>query len=105
MRRLIAFALAVAACKGGDRSDLPASQNATATATVRGPDALLLRVPRNGGIPRVTVYSNADSVVWTATEDGHVEHLDAGAYGNPLPLVGDAKKLRAPFETGRRCVT
>jgi hypothetical protein len=68
VRRLIAFALAVAACKGGDRSDLPANQNATATATVRGPDALLLRVPRNGGIPRVTVYSNPDSVVWTATD-------------------------------------
>jgi hypothetical protein len=68
VRRLIAFALAVVACKGNDRADLATNRNAPATAAVRGPDALLLRVPRRGGTPRVTVYSNSDSVVWTASD-------------------------------------
>ena len=67
MRKLIVLALAVAACSGGDRSDVPATR-ATSAVEARGPDALLLRVPRNGGLARVTAYPNLDSTVWTSTD-------------------------------------
>jgi hypothetical protein len=64
---LAALALALAACRGSDRSDVPASQT-VATNPARGPDALLLRVPRNGGVARVTAYPQLDSTVWTSSD-------------------------------------
>jgi hypothetical protein len=67
VRKLIALALALAACKGSDRSDVPASRP-VATNPARGPDALLLRVPRNGGVARVTAYPQLDSTVWTSSD-------------------------------------
>jgi len=67
VRKLIVLALAVAACSGGDKSAVPATRN-TATAPARGPDALLLRVPKNGGVARVIAYPNLDSTVWTSTD-------------------------------------
>ncbi len=82
VRRLLAFALVLAACKGGDRSDLPASRSA-ASAPVHGSDALLLRVPRDGGVARVAAYPSIDSTVWTATDAApaidHVLAFDADA--------------------------
>jgi hypothetical protein len=66
VRSLIAFALVLAACRGSDRSDVPAARAPSATAQ-RGPDALVLRAPRAGGVARVTAYP-ADSTVWTATD-------------------------------------
>jgi DNA-binding beta-propeller fold protein YncE len=68
VRSFIAFALVLAACGGGDRSAVPATRTASSTSSQRGPDALLLRVPRGGGVARVTAYPNIDSVAWTATD-------------------------------------
>jgi hypothetical protein len=71
VRSLIASALVLAfgaACSGGTRSDLPPSRIAAAPAAQPGPDALVLRVPRRGGIARVTAYPNIDSTVWTASD-------------------------------------
>jgi hypothetical protein len=67
MRKLIALALALVACRGGDRSDVPATRTVS-TNPARGPDALLLRVPRNGGVARVTAYPQLDSTVWTSSD-------------------------------------
>jgi YVTN family beta-propeller protein len=82
VRSLIAFALVLAACRGSDRSDLPASHSSSPP-TQRGPDALVLRSPRNGGVARVTAYPNVDSTVWTATDAAppldHVLAFDADA--------------------------
>src|SRR5207248_2604852 len=65
-----------------DRSDVPARRTASPSPT-RGPDALLLRVPRNGGRARVTAYPNVDSTVWMSTEPvpalDHVLAFDADA--------------------------
>jgi hypothetical protein len=66
VRRYLVFVLALAACSGGDRSDIPSTGTASSTLG-HGPDALLLRVPRRGGIARVTSYPNLDSTVWTAS--------------------------------------
>lgn len=71
MRRSLAFTLALvacgAACGGGnsDRSDVTPTRTAAAA---RGPDALILRVPRNGGTPRVVAYPAIDSTVWTGSD-------------------------------------
>lgn len=63
---LLALALALAACSRGDRQETPATQ-ATASATApRGPDQLVLRVPRTGGAARVYAYPRLDTMVWNA---------------------------------------
>jgi len=67
VRKLIALAVVLAACKGSDRKDIPASRTVS-TNPARGPDALLLRVPRNGGVARVTAYPQLDSTVWTSAD-------------------------------------
>ena len=67
VRKLIALAVVLAACKGSDRKDSPASRTVS-TNPARGPDALLLRVPRNGGVARVTAYPQLDSTVWTSAD-------------------------------------
>lgn len=76
------LALAVVACSGGDRPDVQATRTASSPAP-RGPDALLLRVPKNGGVARVTAYPNLDSTVWTASDAApaidHVLAFDADA--------------------------
>ncbi len=83
VRSLIAFALVLAACRGSDRSELPASRAAASSPTERGPDALVLRVPRRGGVARVTGYPSVDSTVWSATDAApsldHVLAFDADA--------------------------
>lgn len=67
VRSLIALALALVACSRSERSENPAVRTASVPAQ-RGPDALLLRVPRSGGIARVTRYPDIDSTIWTATD-------------------------------------
>jgi hypothetical protein len=67
VRTLIALALALVACSGSDKADDPVARTASPT-PARGPDALLLRVPKGGGIARVTAYPNTDSTVWSSTD-------------------------------------
>ena len=67
VRKLIALAVVLAACNGSDRKDIPASRTVS-TNPARGPDALLLRVPRNGGVARVTAYPQLDSTVWSSSD-------------------------------------
>src|SRR6476646_10782286 len=51
---------------GSDRGRAPAARDtARATsATPRGPDELVLRIPRGGGEARVFAYPRLDTVVW-----------------------------------------
>ncbi len=62
---LLALALALTAC-GSDRGRSAAARDtARATsATPRGPDELVLRIPRGGGEARVFAYPRLDTVVW-----------------------------------------
>jgi len=63
---LVAFVIALVACGGGDRAGTP-STRVTASATApRGPDHLVLRVPRAGGAARVYAYPRLDTVMWSA---------------------------------------
>ncbi len=69
MRPLIVLALVLAACTRGEQSSPPVSRTASAASPLsHAPDALVLRVPRHGGVAHVTTYPDIDSVVWTSTE-------------------------------------
>jgi hypothetical protein len=68
VRPLIALALVLAACGSPDRPP-PADTHDAVSANLRnGPDALVLRVPREGGLARVHTYPSVDSVVWTSAQ-------------------------------------
>src|SRR4051812_7062464 len=81
MRTALLLALVVA-CSANDRSDVPAARTVSPN-PARGPDALLLRVPRTGGVARVTAYPNVDSTVWTSADAApaldHILAFDADA--------------------------
>lgn len=63
---LFALALMLAACGPADRGTPAARDSATTTATAgRGPDRLVLRVPRAGGEARVYAYPRLDTVLWS----------------------------------------
>ena len=68
VRTLIALALVLVACSGGDRSNLPATRTASSTPASQGPDALMLRVSRSGGTPHVVAFPNLDSTLWNGAE-------------------------------------
>lgn len=68
VRPLVALALVLAACGSPDRP-APADTHDAVSANLRnGPDALVLRVPREGGLARVHAYPTVDSVVWTSAQ-------------------------------------
>ncbi|MFN2564823.1 MAG: SPOR domain-containing protein [Gemmatimonadaceae bacterium] len=107
MRPLAALALVLAACGSPDRSPPPAAHDAHSANLRRGPDALVLRLPREGGLARVHAYPAVDSVVWTSgdaappvdqvlgfdAEAGLVSFLDrAGTPGHIDLRLGDVRR-------------
>jgi hypothetical protein len=64
---LLPVALALAAC-GRDRAPASSTQSGTPSVGYAGPQALVLRVPRAGGGPRVHRYPATDSIVWSTSE-------------------------------------
>src|SRR5688572_11132677 len=68
VRPLVVLALVLAACGSPDRP-APADTHSALSANLRnGPDALVLRLPREGGLARVHAYPAVDSVVWTSNQ-------------------------------------
>ena len=66
MRPLIALALVLAACGQADRA--PAAHESPSASSSRGPDLLVMRLPRGGGVLRILAYPKLDSVVWSASD-------------------------------------
>ena len=65
-RSLVALAaLALAGCHGEPKGLVPVS--GAGSGSQSGPDALVLRVPRSGGAPKVYAYTRLDSVEWTGS--------------------------------------
>ncbi len=62
----LALALAFAACHGADKRPAVESTVSTAGASANGPDQIVLRFPRSGGVARAFSYPRLDSVVWSA---------------------------------------
>jgi len=68
VRTLIALALVLAACGQADRNVPAAAHGAPSAASARGPDLLVMRLPRSGGPLRVYAYPRLDSLIWSATD-------------------------------------
>src|SRR5690606_8183212 len=64
---LIALALMLAACGKPDRAATPAVSEGSSASTMRGPDQIVLRFPRDGGQVRAFAYPRLDSVVWQSS--------------------------------------
>lgn len=88
MRRLIALTLAVAACSGDDRQ---ASDTARPATSSRGPDALVLRLPREGGTARAYLFANLDSAIWSAAASPPVGRVLAFDQDGGLVAFTDEK--------------
>ena len=58
----------LAACGSPDRPAPPPAHDAVSADLRRGPDPLVLRLPREGGPARVHAYPAVDSVVWTSND-------------------------------------
>lgn len=57
-----------AACRGDDRkvpTTVPTSKQPVSAPLPTGPDAIVVRVPRTGGIPRAFAYTVLDSAIWS----------------------------------------
>ncbi|HKH94414.1 MAG TPA: SPOR domain-containing protein [Gemmatimonadaceae bacterium] len=66
---LLALALALAACGPADRGNAAAARDTMPVSNVmRGPDNLILRIPRAGGEARVFAYPRLDTVVWSGED-------------------------------------
>jgi len=89
LRRLIALTLAVAACSGGD--DRQASDTARPATASRGPDALALRIPRDGGIARAYHFANLDSAIWSVAGSAPVGRVLAFDQDGGLVALTDDK--------------
>lgn len=65
VRTLLASALVLLAACGGSDADNDSSAHGAPSATAsQGPDPVVLRVPRAGGVARAYVYPALDSAVW-----------------------------------------
>src|SRR3954447_20195948 len=102
---LLALALVLAACGSADRgsrSNAGGTTAAASNATSRGPDNLVLRIPRAGGDVRVFAYPRLDTVVWSgATAPAPARVLAFDEEAGVLSLV-DAKgsPARIDFRQG-----
>lgn len=93
--------LAVASCRG----DRQAPAGARADSAARGPDRLVLRIPRGGGTARAFLFHRFDSVVWSGArapavarvlgfdpDEGAVAVVDTG--GQPRRIDLRASEVR-----------
>lgn len=63
----LALVLVLAACGPADRKPDSTAQPAPSATAPRGPDNLVLRIPRAGGTARVYAYPELDTVVWSGS--------------------------------------
>ncbi|MDF1505716.1 SPOR domain-containing protein [Roseisolibacter sp. H3M3-2] len=89
---LLLAASLLAACGRGDRG--PASEPGAGTVASRGPDPVLLRVPRGGGRVTAAIYPRLDSVVWRSGEA-------APALARVLAFDGESGVLAVVDTAGR----
>jgi hypothetical protein len=97
---LLALALVLAACGPADRGNTPAArESATAVAAAtRGPDRLVLRVPRAGGEARVYAYPRLDTVLWTGEKTPALARVLAFDEEAGMLAVVDAKGAPARID-------
>jgi cell division septation protein DedD len=107
VRTPLALALVLAACGPADRRDSAAAHDAPSAPVSQGPDPILLRVPRAGGIARAYAYPKLDSAVWRSAarvpplarilafdqESGLLAYVDSGGLPGRIDLrLGDVQR-------------
>lgn len=95
----LALLLAAAGCgSAADRQDGRSAQAAPSATAVRGPDNLVLRIPRGGGTARVFAYPRLDTIVWsTASAPAPARILAFDDEAGTIAYV-DAKGLPARID-------
>lgn len=83
----------LAACGKSDRAATPAVPEASSASTMRGPDQIVLRVPRDGGQVRAFAYPQLDSAVWKSS-------AKAPAIARFLGFDGEVGSVAAVDEKG-----
>lgn len=113
MRTLFAWALILLVGACADRSERPATSGALASIPA-GPDPIVLRVSRGGGLVAAVQYPNLDSVVWRSSfrlpplarvlgynpDDGYLTAVDTG--GRPVRLDLRLGAVAIPGSAGAR---
>ncbi|MEJ7809411.1 MAG: SPOR domain-containing protein [Gemmatimonadaceae bacterium] len=102
----LALALVLVACGSSDRSGTPSAADTPSTSRAtspHGPDQLVLRLPRTGGLVRAYTYPGLDSVVWTSAAAmpalDQVLAFDDGA-GSVLALDSKGVPVRLDLRLG-----
>ncbi len=93
MRRRLSIPLlllSALACGRDQRANSDTVGNATRAEAARGPDPILIRIPRAGGTVRAYLYPRLDSVVWTGRSTSVERVLGFDAEGGSLAII-DAK--------------
>ena len=68
MRSPLVLALVLAACGPSDSRGVPAPHDAPSASAARGPDPIVLRVARGGGLATAYAYPRLDSAIWTSAQ-------------------------------------
>ena len=88
---LILVLVAAAGCRVSDRHIFGTRGDARLVAEeVRGPDPILLRIPRGGGTARAYLYPKLDSVIWTGDATSVERVLGFDPDGGVLGVVNAA---------------
>lgn len=93
MRTLFASALVLLACGSADRPSRPSGADASSPTLPSGPDAVVLRIPRTGGLVSAYPYPALDSVLWRSTHR-------APALGNVIAFGAEYGYLAARDTSG-----
>jgi len=95
--------LALAGCRRSDAGDHKSAPGATATS--RGPDPVLLRIPRQGGAVKAYIYPKLDSVVWSGTGMSIERVLGFDPEGGTLAIInGKGSPARIDLRLGDAAV-
>jgi cell division septation protein DedD len=67
VRTLLALTLVIVACGPVDGRDRASASDGRPSASTSGPDPIMLRVPRDGGVVRAFAYPGLDSLIWRSS--------------------------------------
>ena len=104
MRRRLSISLlllSALACGRDQRANSDTAGNAARAEASRGPDPILIRIPRTGGTVRAYLYPRLDSVVWTGRSTSVDRVLGFDAEGGALAILdGKGQPARVDLRGG-----
>lgn len=97
----------VAACGGNDSKDTQNSLNDSIRSS-RGPDPIVIRIPREGGSARAYLYPKLDSQIWYGTGTSVTDVMSFDPEGGTLALIdnkGFPSRIDLRFGVAARAAT